>query len=500
MKNIFLFLFIGVLPSVVAQKETNTWYFGRFAGISFASGKPVSITDSKLTTEEGSSVISDKEGKMLFYTNGVSVWNAKHEEMEHGVKLNGNPSSTQSSVVIAWPNHPGKYYLFTTAASGAPTGLGYSMIDMSLKAGLGDVVETERNVKINGPVTEKMTAVTHRNGIDTWLIAHLWNSNEFIAYLVTEKGVAKVPVSSKTGAIHQGTAINTQGYMKSSPDGSNLALVLEESDLVEVFDFNNESGVVSQPIAIQAKARSYVYGIEFSPDGSLLYYSAGGVGEIWQVNLQAGSEKAIQSSAVLAGKTARGEWIGALQLASDGKIYFTIYKTSFLGVIETPNYPAANCGYKNDAVALDGRIATLGLPNFAQSFFTQNHAAKVSYFDEKTVTTGKNFVLKGINFDFAKYSLQASSYVELKKLVAVLQKNPAYKVEIMGHTDNIGNKSSNILLSQNRAKAVKEYLVSQQIVAERITFSGYGSGKPIAGNGTEAGRAKNRRVEFRLSK
>lgn len=500
--NIALLAFsICLSQYAAAQKEANVWYFGTKAGVSFASGTPVALPGSQLSTEEGCSVISDKQGKMLFYTDGISVWNANHKEMPHGSGLLGDPSSTQSSVAIAKPKNPGMYYLFTIAATGGEAGIGYSLVDMKLDGGLGDVVESAKNIKLTSPVTEKMTAVTHRNGTDVWVITHGWKTNEFLAYLVTDKGVSKVPVVSQTGIVHEGESLNTQGYMKSNPDGSNLALALEDSDLIELFDFDNKTGMVSQPISIKANDKSYVYGIEFSADGSILYYSAAGIGEIYQVNLQAGSAEAIQQSATMIGKTPNKEWIGALQLANDGKIYFPIYKTSFLGCIEKPGVLGMGCGYKNNVVSLGAGVSTLGLPTFSQSFFTQDQtAANVAYFNEKTVVTGKTFVMKNINFDFAKYSLQPSSYAELMKIVLILKQNPGYTIEIMGHTDNIGNKSSNILLSQNRAKAVKDYLVSQKIAEDRITFSGYGSSKPIANNETETGRASNRRVEFKLEK
>lgn len=501
MKKIFLAAAVMISTVAVAQKEANIWYFGTNAGVNFASGTPVPLEDSQLATDEGCAVISTKQGKMLFYTDGISVWNANHQKMPNGTGLKGDPSSTQSGVAIPWPNHQGKYYLFTVAATAQAGGIEYSLVDMALAEGLGDVVETEKNVMLSDLVTEKLTAVTHRNGKDIWVIAHGWNNDEFLAYLVTENGVSKTPVVSKSGKIHTGPTLNTQGYMKSNPDGSNLALALENDDIVEIFDFDNSKGTVSQPITITALPKSYVYGVEFSADGSILYYSAAGKGEIYQINLQAGSTEAIQASSTMVGKTPNGEWIGALQLANDGKIYFTIYNKSFLGVIEKPGVLGMACEYKNNAVALAGKNATLGLPTFSQSFFTQDLTVKdVEYFNEKTVALGKTFVLKNINFDFAKYSLQPISFTELKKVVLVLQQNPTYKIEIAGHTDNIGNKSSNILLSQNRAKAVKEYLVSQKINADRITFSGYGSSKPIANNETEEGRAKNRRVEFVLSK
>jgi outer membrane protein OmpA-like peptidoglycan-associated protein len=77
-----------------------------------------------------------------------------------------------------------------------------------------------------------------------------------------------------------------------------------------------------------------------------------------------------------------------------------------------------------------------------------------------------------------------------------LIENPSLKVEISGHTDNLGNATENIKLSTNRAKAVVDYLVNKGIAANRLTYKGFGSTKPIADNGTEKGRAKNRRTEF----
>lgn len=496
--NLLLFILFWTV-NANAQKEANFWFFGNKAGLDFSSGKPIALSNSELTTDEGCSVISDAKGNLLFYTDGISVWNKNHELMENGTKLLGDPSSTQSSVAIAHPKLKSIFYLFTVAATAGDAGISYSIIDISRNGGKGAVLDSLKNTRLLTPVTEKLTSVMHRNGKDVWVIAHGWKNNQFHAFLVTEKGVQSNPITTAIGTIHDGTTLNTQGYMKFNPDGSNLALALEETDVIEIFDFDNATGVVSEPISLSTKAKSYVYGIEFSADGSIMYYSAAGTGEIFQVNLQAGSPEKIQRSTTLIGKTPKGEWIGALQLANDGKIYFPIYKTSFLGVIEKPGELDTNCAYRNNAVFLGEKTATLGLPTFFQSYFTQDLTQNsVAYFDVKQVQKGKTFILQNILFSFGKYDLLPRSYVELDKVVLILQQNPTYKIEIMGHTDNIGNKSSNIILSENRAKAVETYLISKKIAPDRISVQGFGSGKPIANNGSETGRAKNRRVEFRL--
>ncbi|RAI98422.1 WD40 repeat protein [Chitinophaga skermanii] len=107
-------------------------------------------------------------------------------------------------------------------------------------------------------------------------------------------------------------------------------------------------------------------------------------------------------------------------------------------------------------------------------------------------------VLKNIFFDTKKYELQPASLVELNKLVKLLTDNPGMKIEINGHTDNVGNDADNLKLSQNRAKSVADYLASQGVAANRITAKGFGETKPVADNTTDEGRAQNRRTTLRI--
>jgi outer membrane protein OmpA-like peptidoglycan-associated protein len=106
--------------------------------------------------------------------------------------------------------------------------------------------------------------------------------------------------------------------------------------------------------------------------------------------------------------------------------------------------------------------------------------------------------LNNVFFNTAEWILLPASFVELDKYVAYLKEKSNLKVEISGHTDNIGSDADNQLLSENRARAVVEYFVQNGISPERLTYKGYGSTKPIAGNQTDEGRAKNRRVEMKI--
>lgn len=114
------------------------------------------------------------------------------------------------------------------------------------------------------------------------------------------------------------------------------------------------------------------------------------------------------------------------------------------------------------------------------------------------IKVGESVVLKNVFFETAKFDLKDQSRVELDKLTSFLEKNSKMKIELSGHTDNVGDKKMNQVLSENRAKAVLDYLVKRGIKAERLTTKGYGDTLPIATNETEEGRAENRRTEFKV--
>ena len=116
----------------------------------------------------------------------------------------------------------------------------------------------------------------------------------------------------------------------------------------------------------------------------------------------------------------------------------------------------------------------------------------------KRPEVGETFVLRNVFFDFDKSTLKKESEVELNKLVDYLTSNKGIKIEIGGHTDNQGSESYNERLSNDRAKAVYDYLVNKGIDSKRMSYKGYGMSKPISNNDTEEGRALNRRTEFTI--
>ena len=171
-----LVFFISVLRSQ-AQKEGNTWYFGSYAGLSFASGAPVAITNSALFTYDNSSTVSDSAGNLLFYSNGETVWNKNHQVMQNGAGISGSNTGGQSALIIKQPSSSTIYYLFTSDAFGASGGLHYTIVDLSLNNGIGGV--TQKNILLHNPSTEKLAGFFSCATNTAWLISHKANSNEF---------------------------------------------------------------------------------------------------------------------------------------------------------------------------------------------------------------------------------------------------------------------------------------------------------------------------------
>ena len=122
----------------------------------------------------------------------------------------------------------------------------------------------------------------------------------------------------------------------------------------------------------------------------------------------------------------------------------------------------------------------------------------VRNFRMKKIKVGASVVLQNIFFETNKSVITPLSYPALDRVISFMKKNPAIKVEIDGHTDSVGSEAYNQRLSQARAQAVVEYLVKHGISRDRLVAKGFGESKPVAPNTTPEGRAKNRRVEFKI--
>ena len=113
-----IIIYLLISSSLFAQKEGNIWYFGKNLGLDFNNNPPTLLTNGKIDTDEGCSSISDKEGHLLLYTDGIKVWNKNHKIIEGADDLHGHPSSTQSGIIVQKPKSESIYIVFTVDARG----------------------------------------------------------------------------------------------------------------------------------------------------------------------------------------------------------------------------------------------------------------------------------------------------------------------------------------------------------------------------------------------
>jgi PKD repeat protein len=434
MKKLYAVLIFIILQSHgTAQNESQNWFFGGGAGLSFSTSPPTPLFGNNLFISEGCASISDGAGNLLFYTDGIFVKNKTHATMANGTGLQGNSSSTQSGVIVKQPGNANMYYIFTADANGNANGIKYSIVDMALAAGMGSV--TIKNAPLYSPALEKIVAIKHANGNDVWMISHELNTSNFVAYLLTSAGVNATPVLTPIGAVH-GTQ-NWCGYLKASPNGKKIGMAsyfnpssMAAMPSVELFDFNKATGVVSNSLTLSNDG--YAYGCEFSPDGTKFYVAQWlGAGGIFQWDLCAGSNNAILASQyTVTPGVGIGNGKGALQVASDGKMYVARPSQQFLDIIQNPNVAGAGCNYVTPGISLAPSSSQYGLPNF-----TPDQATPVSYTISACNTIGFASPIWGNttigNWNFGDPSTGAANTSTLANPVHVFSGPGTYTVRLI---------------------------------------------------------------------
>lgn len=393
-KRLLILLFVLKLALVNAQDKTfNNWHFGNKCGLTFNTNPPSTFSTSALYTFEGCSSISDTSGLTLFYTDGMTVYNKYNLQMPNGYGLKGHISSTQSALIVPVPFNNKKYYIFTTDAqvgyyNTIPTCgcLAYSIVDMNLNGGLGDV--SIKNVILHDSVTEKLTGYVHKNDSSIWLISHEWNSNHFVSYLITPSGININPIISPIGSSHCCGANhrNSIGHMKISPDGTKIGYVLSGNNTVEFFKFDNSTGGVSNSINLSLSPTIYdqVYGLEFSPNSNLAYVTtASGSGlksnYVIQFNLVNWSSVAINNSQYNVHLSVpSSSYYGSAQLAPDGKIYISKFAEWSLSAINNPDSIGSACNFSPNQILLTS-YGAFGLPNHIPILYKKAPTDSVKY-------------------------------------------------------------------------------------------------------------------------
>ena len=342
--------------TATAQKEVYRWYFGYNAGINFNTTPASLLTDGQTYTREGVATICDgATGDLLFYTEGSTIWNAKHQIMPNGTGLQGDPSSSQSGVVVPFPGHPGQYYLFTTMTD---KGFRYNLIDMALDNGMGDIVPGTKNIALlsNNLSTEKIGATRHCNGKDFWVITHAVGSADYYVYLVTSAGVSAPTVYTTGSVIHSG-GWEEAGVLKFSDDGGTLvhtlaALKQGQMSKVDLLKFNNSTGVISAPF--ETLDVIFPLGSDFSSDGKLLYVVSMNYlswSRIYQYDLTAAN---VNASGVIVANVMAPLQIGGIQMGPDRRMYVGYDENGngyrYVGLIHKPEVKGSACKDRKSVV------------------------------------------------------------------------------------------------------------------------------------------------------
>lgn len=374
-KWIFSFVILSLLtgPGFCQSKRGNIGIFGGGVGLNFNTSPPEIFLPSipapiyNFETPESSATMSDPDGNLLFYTNGIHVWNREHRIMPNGVNITGAVDNfyndASQCVIIPLPKDPFLYYIITAQWQG--NDLNYSLIDIRLNQGLGDVVFKQRLLYKKS--TEKMCVIKHSTGKSLWLVTHEYGTNKYRSFHIDEDGLDTAYIESAVGIVHalHEYGSNAIGYMKPSHDGALIATgILGNIGTLELLQFDNTTGKVYNPIMLRQKPSEGCYGVEFSSDNSKLYSSWNASGLLIQHDLSAGSMDEIRNSGIVIS----GGVSGALQLGPDNKIYVApaTYVTlgNYLYLLNFPNEKGSECGMQQNAIYSKGRAVLSGLPEF----------------------------------------------------------------------------------------------------------------------------------------
>lgn len=335
------------------KKRANIWYFGQNAGIDFNTIPPSSLTNGRIDTYEGCSSVCDTSGKLLFYTDGITIWNKAHDTMENGLNLLGHQSSTQSAVIIQHPSNDSLFYVITTPqAFSYNIGMRLTIINIKLNNGLGKVVL--KNSLLYNNSSEKVNAVFHSNNKDIWIVGHEYNTNSFYFFLLTKNGFTQCPLIQSIGSSLGPSEFTNQGPIKFSPNGNYLAISHWQNNKTELFNFNKESGKLS---FLSSIVSHYPNGLEFNYSSKHLFISQRDSSLI-QYRISDGAKKLLFKNLKYK--------LSSLQITNTNKIFININDSSYLASIT--NIDSGNPNFTLKEINLS-RNNYIGTCNFNQSYF-----------------------------------------------------------------------------------------------------------------------------------
>ncbi len=331
---ITLFLCFNVFSQ---NEEDMEWVLGTVGGVvlNFQNGDPtVTNFDRDFSLSSANTSICDNSGEILFYSNGCQVFNKNFELLLNGDSLSfpGNPFCnandfgsplSQSVIIVPQPSLPGRYFLIHgefVNSSLDTSSLFLSVIDMNANNDLGAVI-SKREIILSDNLSRSGFELTkHENGLDWWIIAPRFESNCYNILLLSENGIERKDVQCLG---ENWSANDVQGQMDISPDGNKFARFIYEHGL-NIFDFDNYTGELTNPIQIEFSFTDTVYhgGVIFSPNSRFVYASA--FNNVFQYDL---NDSSVEESRVKIGTLRTPDSLlfktrfkqGAL--APNGKIY-----------------------------------------------------------------------------------------------------------------------------------------------------------------------------------
>jgi len=394
-RSFILFSILGIFFAFQAdycfsQKEFNNWYFGMQAGVTFNSGSPVALSGSGLSTfGYGASDISDSLGNILFYTNGAMVYNRNNLLMPYGA-IGGNACGygyARNVAAFRWINNPNKFYLFSAGCHQAVnlSGLRYSVIDMTLDGGLGDVVNLFNGLPVPYASSARtaVTATRQHNNKDVWMVVRLQStdSNYYASYAGNSAGMNFNPVFSNSHLQLYNSPSLTPVIMSLRFSRNGLKLVAVYDTIIEYCSFNTATGQVTPQFLVLLPMCGNYHIIpksaEFSIESHYLYVSGQGTGTcpdpkgfLFQFDATITDSASFANSAVMISNETH---IPGLQMAPDGKIYGSTGVIDSLSVINNPSSQGPGCNYQRDVLELLGHISGYSLPDFVERYYALIH-------------------------------------------------------------------------------------------------------------------------------
>jgi gliding motility-associated-like protein len=367
--TILLFGFVFLCNFLLlGQKQNHQWRFGNGGGIDFNTSPPSFVSVSSIMTNEGSASVADQNtGALLFYTDGITVWNALNQVMPNGNGLlGGSPelkSSTTAAVIIPKPESENLYYIITIDEQlSNGNGLRYTVVDMNLDNGLGAVLPNEKNILLKATDSEKIEVIPASGCIGYWIVTKDNPGNTYFSFLLTANGIDLYPVVSVAGGNHG----NGAGHLKANKKGTLLACGNFLEDKIELNQFDAATGIVSNLLSFAAGPLNFVYGLAFSPNDKLLYVSD--LSQVVQFDISQINQSAIESSFYQVISSLVVQY-ATLQLAPNDVIYVN---AGSVDAISNPNNLGAACNFQTQAFSNQTSGGGYGLPKFVCERISQN--------------------------------------------------------------------------------------------------------------------------------